>query len=118
MGTFEARLGVGDHNGHGMRRVSVLVDTGATYTTLPASLLREELGLAPVTSREFTLADGTLNTLPLGEARLRIGDQEWANVVAFGEEDQYLLGATSLQVFGLVADTTNHRLVPASKLPG
>ena len=43
--------------------------------------------------------------------------EEATNRVVFGEEGQYLLGATTLQVFGLIPDTSRHELVPASKLP-
>ena len=37
--------------------------------------------------------------------------------MVFGEEGQYLAGATTLQVLGLIPDTTNHKLGPAPKLP-
>ena len=40
MGTFSADMEIGDRNGTGFETVNALVDTGATYTVLPASLLR------------------------------------------------------------------------------
>ena len=116
MGTFETRVGVSDGNGGDMEWVDATVDTGATYTVLPDSLLREQLGLSPEEDMVFTFADGAEKTLPVGQARLRVNDRERMNVVVFGEEGQYLLGATSLQVFGFIADTTNHKLIPAPKL--
>ena len=36
--------------------------------------------------------------------------------VVLGREGQYLPGATTLQTFGLIADTTHHRLIPAERL--
>ena len=36
--------------------------------------------------------------------------------VIFGPEDRYLLGASTLQIFDLVADTTNHRLIPTPEI--
>ena len=34
----------------------------------------------------------------------------------FGEGDEYLLGAVTLQEVGLIPDTTHHRLIPSPKL--
>ena len=116
MGTFEARVGVSDGNGGATEWVNAVVDTGATYTVLPHSVLRKQVGVSPVEDMVFTLADGTEKKLPVGQARLRINNRERTDVVVFGEEGQYLLGATSLQVFGFIADTTNHKLIPAPKL--
>ena len=117
MGTFCARVGVSDGNGGATHWVEAAVDTGATYTVLPESLLQELVGVYPDGQMEFTYADGREALLPVGEARLTVEGRERPNVVVFGEEDQYLLGATTLQVFGLIADTSGHKLIPAPKLP-
>ena len=117
MGTFETRVGVGNSNGGGLEWIDALVDTGASYTMLPASMLRDQLRVAPMYEMAFTFADGSVKELPVGQARLHIDGRELVNVVVFGEEGQYLLGATSLQVFGLIADTMSHRLIPAPTLP-
>ena len=116
MGTFSAHIGVSNGNGGAVRWVDVLVDSGATYTVLPDSLLREQIGVQPQEHMNFTFADGREGLLPVGEARLSVLNREATNRVVFGEEDQYLLGATTLQVFGLIPDTTNHELIPAPKL--
>jgi predicted aspartyl protease len=39
------------------RRVSAMVDTGATYTTLPQEIV-EALGSRPIGSRQVVFADG------------------------------------------------------------
>ena len=116
MGTFEARIGVSNGNGGNTQWVDALVDTGATYTVLPGSLLRGRVGIQPVGNRRFTFADGREVRLPIGEALLSVEGEKATSRVVFGEEGQYLLGATTLQVLGLIADTTNHKLIPAPKL--
>ena len=49
-------------------------------------------------------------------ALMRIQDRQKPCPVVFGPEDQYLLGATTLQNFNLVADTNHHRLIPTPRL--
>ena len=117
MGAFKARLGVSDGNGGETQWVEALVDTGATYTVLPDVMLRDHVGVWPKEQQRFTFADGREMLLPVGDAMLHIDGREIPNRVVFGEKGQYLLGATTLQVFGLIADTTNHELTPAPKLP-
>ena len=116
MGTFKARLGISDGNGGATQWIEALVDTGATYTVLPSSLLHDLVGIQPKREMEFTLADGRKMALPMGEARLYIEDRDAVNPVVFGEEGRYLIGATTLQVLGLIPDTTNHKLIPAPEL--
>ena len=117
MGTFTARVGVSNGNGGATQWVEALVDTGATFTVLPASMLRRHVGVQPTEHLEFTFATGERKTLPVGEAVLHIDGQKATTRVVFGEEGQSRLGATTLHVFGLVPDTSRHELVPASKLP-
>ena len=115
MGIFYARIGVSNGNGGATEWVNALVDTGATYSVLPASLLRDRVGVRPVTSQVFTFANGHQERLPVGEARFRYGNTEATSRVVFGEDGLYLLGATTLQMMGLIADTTEHQLIPAPK---
>ena len=116
MGVFETRVGVSNGNGGPTEWVDALVETGATWTVLPDAVLRDRVGVRPQGHREFTLADGRQVSLPVGQASLLIdGEANFCRVV-FGEEGRYLLGATTLQDFGLIPDTANHRLVPAPKL--
>ncbi len=55
MGTFTYTIDIGDPQGQRFERVEALVDTGASYTTLPASLL-QRLGVRPFTKGRFRLA--------------------------------------------------------------
>ena len=113
MGMFSVKLGVKNECDRGTEWVQAFVDTGALYTVLPASLLRNLVGIEPTRTMEFVLADESRKEYPVGEARLCVNGKEATSPVVFGEsENQYLLGATTLQIFGLIADTTNERLAP------
>ena len=116
MGIFTKDVLVGGSRGGRFETVEAMVDTGAAYSMFPARLLKS-LGVEPFGEREFTLADGSKRRLELGEVRLRIGPDERASVAIFGPDDRALLGAVSLQEFGLIADTTHHELIPAPELP-
>ena len=126
MGTFVTTVSVGRDKAGPFREVTALVDTGATYSMLPADLLRE-LGVSPIEENEFTLADGRRQALPVGEMLFRIGVagpnghraadfRERTSLVIFGPPERFLLGAVTLQSFGLIADTTHHKLIPAPEL--
>jgi hypothetical protein len=64
----------------------------------------------------FTLGNGREQVYGFGTALMRIQDRQKPCPVVFGPEDQYLLGATTLQNFNLVADTNHHRLIPTPRL--
>lgn len=90
------------------------VDPGALYSFVPEDRL-EEIGLAPLRSRESVLADGRRDRRLLGEAlfTLREFDETLTCPVVFApRESLYLLGATALENFGVDADPANRRLKP------
>ena len=116
MGTFSVDVEIGDPQGLEFVVVNALVDTGATYTALPESLLNR-LGVRPRADRRFRLADGRVARLPLGVTVMRFMGEEWPVYVIFAPEDsQPLLGATALEAFSLVVDPNEGRLVPADAL--
>ena len=116
MCTFTETVYISDGNGGPGVSVDVLVDTGATFTVLPASLLRDQLGIGHTAEDTFILADGSKQTLPIGDVHIAVAGREAPSPVVFGAEDRFILGAMSLQSLRLVADTTNHRLMPAPEL--
>ena len=117
MGTFEVKIGVGHPHGGDMHPVSALVDTGATYSMIPESLL-SRLRLAPSEQIRFRLANGGHVEYGIGEARFAIDGRERTCTVVFGAEGRYLLGATTLEDFGLMVDPThpNPRLIRVEEL--
>ena len=97
--------------------VDLVVDTGATFSVLPRSLLRS-IGVDATEQCEIKMADGKLHVCDMGEARFRLPDgRERTTPVVFAPgDDVYLFGAVTLEEFGLVPDTDGARLVPARVL--
>lgn len=92
--------------------LEALVDTVASLTTVPASVL-ERLGVRPHRSMRFRLADGRVADWPLGWATVEINGQQEGRLVAFGPEGSPpLLGVHTLQSLGLGVDPVEPRLVP------
>ncbi len=88
-----------------------LVDTGATDTFLPASVLRK-LGIQPSARRFYELADGTEQELPIGFGVIEVeGLSAGATLVFAGEKEEPLLGVTVLESTGLWLDPRRERLI-------
>jgi clan AA aspartic protease len=113
MGTFRQSLEIGDFTGQRFEPVDALVDTGATYTTVPRDVL-QRLGVQADEQRNFVLADGRRVQMDMGWARVRLDNREQPSIVLFAEPGtRPLLGAFTLEGFGLTVDPVNKRLVPA-----
>ncbi len=116
MGTFAVPIQIGNLAGSQFVELTALVDTGTTYTTLPGSILTR-LGIDQESNRRFELADNRIVEYPVGQARIRLEDQELIMLVVFAPEDTApLLGATALEIFGLAVDPIHQRLVPVPAL--
>ena len=117
MGTFYVDIGIGHPLGGDFLPVSALVDTESTHSVIPESLLTS-LSLAPLERRTYRIADGNFVQRDVGEARFRIDGRERTCPVIFGSEGQYLLGATTLEVFDLMVDPSqpNPSLVSIDEL--
>ena len=112
MGTFKWPLRIASMDGQRVREIEATVDTGAAYTTLPSSLLRE-LGVEPMGQRRFLLADGRRVDMEYGRAWATINGDSEVTIVVFGEDDApALLGAYTLEGLALAVDPTSQRLVP------
>jgi clan AA aspartic protease len=96
------------------------VDTGVLYSFVPGKRL-EEIGIAPIRTRELILADGRHDKRHMGEARFTINElnETLTCPVIFGPDDSlYLLGATALEIFGVDADPTSKTLKPIAAIIG
>ncbi len=114
MGTFSVGITFAPLYEEGEQHdVEVLVDRGATFTTLPADLLRRS-GIYPLQDCPIVLANGEVEVWPLGMALIGYGEERWPCQVLFCPRDQYLLGATMLETFRLAADPVNKLLVPVA----
>ena len=88
------------------------MDTGASFTTLPSSLLRE-LGIEATGKRGFLLADGRRVEMDYGRAWATINGDSEVTIVVFGEDEAPpLLGAYTLEGLALAVDPASQRLVP------
>lgn len=117
MGTFTVRARVWNPADRDRgAAVELLVDTGATYTVMPTSLLRG-LGVEPVRTARLRLADGRTVERPLGEVGMEVeGISTGATPTVFGEEGIYLLGAVTMEQLGLAPDPVQKKLVPTEAL--
>ena len=111
MGIFSFPVEVGDPEGSRFERVEALVDTGATFTIVPAPILYC-LGVEPQKSGSFELADGSFRDYSIGETRVQVDGEEINSPVVFGEETmEPILGAVTLEILGLGVDPARRRLI-------
>ena len=101
---------VGDQSGGRFETVDALVDTGATYTVLPSSIL-QRLGVVPHRRTTFELADGRRMELEMGRTWVRLDGQQEQTLVVFGNDvADAILGAVTLEEFLLSVDPVHQRL--------
>ena len=112
MGRFSTTIRIANWQGENAQEFEAVVDTGAAYSMLPESALRE-IGIEPVDSQVIRYADGRVDTRPIGWARASTDGRSGEIVVIFGPDNaEPLFGAHSLQSLRLMVDSPNERLVP------
>lgn len=98
------------------KSLDLLVDTGATYTVIPESILRG-LGISPLRRVKFRLADDRVVERDVGEVGIEVeGYMASATPVVFGEDTVCLLGAVTMEQLGLAPDPIAKRLKPVEAL--
>jgi clan AA aspartic protease len=114
MGTFHVEVTVKNlHEPARARTLSVLVDTGATYTTLPRDVV-ELLGCRPIGKRRILLANGQEDEWPVASILLDLQGQQGLTFCLIAPNGgPALLGAVPLEEFGLGVDPVAKTLVPA-----
>ena len=112
VGTFYVDFTLRSGDGTRSLDLNGLVDTGASYTLVPAALL-DDLGVARRETLTFRLADGSTREFDIGWAEMELEGRTSPVHVVFGPENRILLGAMALEAFALAADAKNRRLVPA-----
>jgi aspartyl protease family protein len=111
MGTFTVAMRLPDGSD-----LDALVDTGATFSKLPARLLRR-LGVRPDFKTTVELGDGRLIPRQVGYVRLGLGHKRVPVPLTFGSSRaERLLGATTLEILGLAPDPVHSRLVESRHL--
>ena len=118
MGIFNVQLEVGDPDGQRYETVEAMVDSGATFTFIPRSLL-ERLGVPPHDRITFEIPDGSQMERDSGLTWIRLDGKQTISPVVFGDDNATpLLGAVTLEILRLGIDPVNSRLIPVSPLMG
>lgn len=113
VGTFSVDFVIRNRNTRQARSLRGVVDTGASYTIIPAPIL-DELGVEREETLTFSFADGSRRELSIGWAEMELQGRRKNVYVVFGVDSRkILLGAMALETFGMAADAKNHRLIPA-----
>lgn len=119
VGTFRIDIEIENQARPGERRSvrSVLVDTGAELSWIPAEVL-ESLGIQRRNQWRFRQADGSVLERWTGPAFVYAEGKTATDDVVFGEPgDLVLLGARSLEGLNLRIDPVTRRLVDAGPAP-
>jgi clan AA aspartic protease len=112
LGTFYHEMQVFSANGDRSETVDALVDTGASYSQVPGSIL-QRLGIIPTDTVDAVLADGREVEDLAAEIRVRIAGRETTTWVTFGPENvASLMGAHALEGVRLGVDPSRRILVP------
>ena len=118
MGTFTVRatLSHPEHRGTALT-LDLLADTGATWSLIPSEAARS-LGVEPSETRPVRTADGRRLDFPLGEVRFTIDGRTLTSpcLISAAPDAPALLGAVTLEAFGLAADPVQKILVPVTGL--
>ncbi|MEK7250396.1 MAG: aspartyl protease family protein, partial [Bacteroidota bacterium] len=86
MGTFSVHIDVASLTKDQFVETDALVDTGATHTVFPGSMLKQ-LGVEPIDTLRFSLADERKVHYALGQARVRMGGKERIVLVVSGPDE-------------------------------
>jgi len=115
MGTFSVQATVANLADPTMRvTLGLLVDTGATWTTLPGDVAAD-IGAAQLGMRRVRLADGRVEEWPAAAIHITLDGHEGPTFCLIGPRGgPSLLGAVTLEELGLAVDPAARRLVPAT----
>ncbi len=111
MGTFTVQMDIGDPQRDRWTSLEALVDTGASISSAPASVL-QDLGVTPLLRQSFRFGQGEVRHMDVGQTWIRVEDREVITLVLFNEEDtQPLLGALALEGVFMGVDPVSKRLL-------
>ena len=112
MGKLIITIGAGNPQGTRFQDVEVIVDTGSTFTALPAAMLRE-LGVTVERTAEARLADGRTAPIQIGHTTIRLEGRTFPTPVIFAQDNEpSLLGVVTLETALLAVDPVSQRLIP------
>ena len=116
MGTFFIEIEIGDPAGERWITVDALVDTGASISSVPGSLLRG-LGVEAKRQKRYRFGQGESRRMGVGQTYIRVMEEEFITDFIFNEEGTIpLLGALALESAQLVVDPEGQKLIPSEGL--
>ena len=111
MGQVDVTIQVSNLDQTKSAEVKTIVDTGATYTFLPKSMLRE-LGIVPRRTRTFRTGDGRRVDYEVGTGVIEVNGYDAVVSICFAPDDvQPLLGVVTLEELGLAVDPGGQQLI-------
>ena len=114
--TYSARFTLYCPDRSNSRPLIGVVDTGASFTVIPAHIL-DELGIARAEQERFILADGSLHNLSIGNATIELQGYAAPVGVVFGSDPhKTLIGFTTLLNLRLAVDPVHRRLLPVDRI--
>jgi len=119
MGSFRVDIEIENPARPGERRTltSVLVDTGAELSWVPAVIL-DSLGIARHGQWRFRQADGSIIERQVGGAFVHLAGKQTTDDLVFGEPgDLVLLGSRTLEGLNFRVEPVTKRLVDAGPAP-
>ena len=119
MGSFRVDMELENPARPGARRTvrSVLVDTGAELSWIPADVL-ESLGVERNQQWRFRQADGTILERRTGSVLVYVAGKRAADEVVFGEPgDLILMGSRTLEGLNFRVEPVTKQLVDAGPAP-
>ena len=110
------QIDIGDPQRDRWTSMDALVDTGASISSAPASVLHD-LGVTPLVKQNFRFGQGEVRSMDVGQTWIRVEDKEVITLVLFNEENtQPLLGALALEGVFMGVDPVGKRLLPVEGL--
>lgn len=114
MGTFFAEVQLASPSRPDRREtLKLLVDSGSMYSWVSATVLRD-LGIQPTERRRLLTIEGKTIERGAAEVLITLEGRTLHTICLFGDRgDLEVLGAYTLEGFGLAVDPVQRRLIPA-----
>ena len=117
MGVFTVPIAISSLESQEWTNLEAVVDTGATISSLPSSLL-QRLDVRASAKYEFEFGQGEVREMEIGQIWIRIEGREVITQVMFNDEGtEPLLGAVALEGAFLGVDPVNQTLLPIRGRP-
>lgn len=92
------------------REISLLVDTGSTYTWIDTGILKE-LDIARTGSRKFRTIEGKVIKRTIGEAIVEYNSERATTIIVFAmRDDKQVLGVHALEGLGFEVNPITEKL--------